>query len=242
MVAASLEQLKQLSDSQKGSLVQPEQMPEAHFSALFLPSQSAGGDLYDVIHSGAGIYDYVVADISGHHAGTALPAAALKALLRQNARMLFSPSENLKLLNQHLRPVLQENQYATLVYCRLNRASMRLTLINAGHPSAIHYSPLRGAQVIKQTGDGLGLFDKVTLGETDIPISPGDRVFLFSDGLIEEGPEGSVPRRIGQSRLLDAVDRNASRNINNTIQGIHKQLHLEDWPLSDDVVLLGFEV
>jgi sigma-B regulation protein RsbU (phosphoserine phosphatase) len=244
MVAANLEQLKHLSDSQKSILIQPEECPEAAFSVFYLPAQTAGGDFYDVIHTGAGVYDYLVADISGHHAGTALPAAALKALLRQNASMLYSPLENLNLINQHLRPVLQEEQYATLIYARLNKTRMRLTLVNAGHPSAIIIRADNQAEVISQSGDGLGLFDSISLDVKEIQVAQGDRVFLFSDGLIEQNINGSISRRIGLAKLVNLINENSSARIETTVTAIQENLFpaLPLREMDDDAVFLGFEV
>jgi sigma-B regulation protein RsbU (phosphoserine phosphatase) len=242
MVTANLDQLTHLSTSQRNILVQPDEHPEAAFSVFYLPTQTAGGDFYDVIHAGAGIYDYLVADISGHHAGTALPAAALKALLRQNASMLYSPVENLNLINQHLRPVLEEDQYATLIYCRLNKSRMSLTLVNAGHPSAIILRPGRKAEVISQSGDALGLFDSITLGIVEMQVVQGDRVFLFSDGLIEQGIDGPVFRRVGMENMLNLINENPAARIEKTVTAIEKILFPDPTSISDDAVLLGFEV
>ena len=243
VVAAQMEQLKNLSDSQKSILVQSGEFPEAHFSVFYLPAQAAGGDFYDVIQSGTGIYDYLVADISGHTTGTALPAAALKALLRQNASMLYSPLENLNLVNQHLHPVLQEDQYATLIYARLNKARNQMTLVNAGHPSAIIYrAGSCTADVIFQSGDGLGLFDSITLDIKEIPVAQGDRVFLFSDGLIEQDLSGSIPRRKGLTNLVHLINQSASGSIETTLTVIQEQLFPDMSNLSDDTLLLGFEV
>jgi sigma-B regulation protein RsbU (phosphoserine phosphatase) len=242
MVAANLEQLKHLSDSQKSILVQPEEYPEAAFSVFYLPAQTAGGDFYDVIHTGAGIYDYLVADISGHHTGTALPAAALKALLRQNASMLYSPLENLNLINQHLRPVLQEDQYATLIYARMNKTRMRLTLVNAGHPSAIIYRKGGGAEVVSQSGDGLGLFGSISLDVKEIPMALGDRIFLFSDGLIEQEINGSISRRVGLTNLANLINENSLAQIGTTVKSIQERLFPNPQKMDDDAVLLGFEV
>ena len=242
MVAASLEQLKNLRESQKGILVQPEEYPEAGFSVFYLPAQAAGGDFYDVMQTGAGVYDYLVADISGHNAGTALPSAALKALLRQNAAMLYSPLENLNLINRHIRPVLQEEQYATLIYARLNKPRMCLTIVNAGHPSAIICRAGGEADIFSQTGDGLGLFDSVELDIDEIPVARGDRVFLFSDGLIEADAGGTISRRAGFANLVNLINTNSSPQIETTVMAIQAYLFPDPQKMDDDAVLLGFEV
>jgi phosphoserine phosphatase RsbU/P len=243
MVAANLDQLKSLADTQKNILIQPEEYPEAGFSVFYLPAQAAGGDFYDVIHTGAGIYDYLVADISGHHTGSALPAAALKALVRQNASMLYSPLENLNLVNRHLRPVLQEGQYATLIYARLNKSRMHMTLVNAGHPSAIILrAGTTNAEVISQSGDGLGLFELITMDVKVISVALGDRVFLYSDGLIEQDANGAISRRVGMDNLVNLINENASSGIRTILKTIQERLIPDKTKLSDDVVLLGFEV
>jgi sigma-B regulation protein RsbU (phosphoserine phosphatase) len=242
MVAYHLEQLKYLTETQNNILVQPKDYPEASFAVFYLPSQAAGGDFYDVIHAGTGIFDYLVADISGHHMGTALPAAALKALLQQNVSLLYSPLENLNLINRHLRPVLQEDQYATLIYARLNKARMRLTLVNAGHPSAIIQRPGTPAELIPQTGDGLGLFDQVSLGVNEIKVAQGDRIYLFSDGLIEQDWQGPVSRRTGAMNLINLINESQSPPIQTTLMNIRHRLFPETQAIMDDVVLLGFEV
>ncbi len=242
MVAASLEQLKQLSQSQKNILVQPQDFPEANFSVFYLPAQAAGGDFYDVIHSGADIYDYLVADISGHSASTALPSAALKALVRQNVSMLYAPLENLNLVNQHLRPVLQEDQYATLIYARLNKSRMLLTLVNAGHPPAILQHANGKAQIVPQNGDGLGLYESVVLDVCEIPITQGSRIYLYSDGLIERDQNGPIPRRVGLENLLRLIEANAAQPLEALLQTIQNALFPGTNTLDDDAVLLGFEV
>jgi phosphoserine phosphatase RsbU/P len=237
-----LEQLSLLANSQKELLPKPEVHPEAHFEAVYQPSHFAGGDFYDVIQVGKGIYDYIVADVSGHDAGTALATSALKALIHQNAEMFYSPMENLILLNSHLRPVLQEGQYITLVYARVNRILNRVTIINAGHPPAIVHKRDFQAEVISQYGDLLGIFDTVHLEPVEILVAKGDRLFLISDGLIEQGPEGSCPRSKGTSTFLNICNATHSNDLQGAVKAMADQLLPDPENLLDDVVLLGLEI
>ena len=98
----------------------------------------AGGDFYDVLQPGEGVTDYLVADVSGHDLASALPTAALKALLHQNCSITESPEQALRTVNAVLRTVLPDGHFATLVYARVNRVRKRTTLVSAGHPPAIH--------------------------------------------------------------------------------------------------------
>jgi phosphoserine phosphatase RsbU/P len=240
MVASNLEQLKHLTASQKSILVQPEELPEAGFSVLYLPAHAAGGDFYDVIHAGAGIFDYIVADISGHDAGTALPTAALKALLRQNISMLYSPIENLNLVNRNLRPVLQEDQFFTLVYARLNRTRNRLSLVSAGHPPVILCRSSGEVEIIAQSGDGLGIFKTITLDVKELTLAKGDCIFLFSDGLIEQDLQGSIMRRTGLNNLANLIKNSPLPRVEAVVKTIQERFTSINGSLLDDIALLGF--
>lgn len=191
---------------------------------------------------GEGVYDYIVADVSGHDAGTALATSALKALLRQNAEMFYSPAENLKLLNYHLRSVLQEGQFISLIYARVNRILNRVTLINAGHPAAIWLKQGEPARVMEQEGDLLGIFEAVSLEPVEIQAVKGDRLFLLSDGLIEQGPEGAQTRFDGFAALLQQCSATRPAALDSAIHTIMDNLFITTDELLDDVVLLGLDI
>ncbi|MBT6499170.1 MAG: hypothetical protein HOK67_04645, partial [Deltaproteobacteria bacterium] len=54
-------------------------------------------DFYDVFEIGSGVYGYFVADISGHDLGASYATSALKALIRQNSSLLYSPEESIRM-------------------------------------------------------------------------------------------------------------------------------------------------
>jgi len=242
MVETYLKQMTLLAQSQQDLFPKPEAHPEANFSAVYYPAYYAGGDFYDVIQVGKGVYDYIVADVSGHDAGTALATSALKALVQQNAEMYYSPIENLKLLNNHLRPVLQEGNYITMVYARVNRNLNRVTLYNAGHPPAIYIKQGYPAKAIFQEGDLLGIFDTVSLKAYDIQVTKGDRLLLYSDGLIEQGPEGTIPRSEGLTSLIQQCITTQSENLDSAVKTMMQNLFPDHEDLMDDVVILGLDI
>ncbi|HMK65401.1 MAG TPA: response regulator, partial [Thermodesulfobacteriota bacterium] len=83
-IEAQSARLKQLQAAQKAILIQPEECPDAGFAVYYKPFHEVGGDFYDVLRGGEDIFDYFVADISGHDLGACLPTSALKALLINN--------------------------------------------------------------------------------------------------------------------------------------------------------------
>ncbi len=239
---AHIAQVRSLNQSQQMLLPTPESLPNAHFAGFYQACHQAGGDFYDVLQAGEGIFDYMVADVSGHNLGTALPTAALKALVHQNRDMLYSPIESLRLLNTNLRPVLAEGQYVSLLYARLNRLQGKVTLINAGHPPGVLFSRQGSAQQLQQSGDPLGVFEVTTPHVLDIRVNPGDRLFLYTDGLIEQDMNGSISRRQGLANLLAACEQTRGLLIQEAVSTILRLVLPNQNNLRDDVVLLAIDI
>ena len=128
--------LEQLRDAQRAILVRPEDCPEATFAVHFMPLEEAGGDFYDVLPLGTGIFAYFVADISGHGVSAAFLTSAVKALLRQYAGPMFSPEDTMRGVDSVMGQILGEEQYLTACYARLNRQTRRLTVIGAEDASS----------------------------------------------------------------------------------------------------------
>jgi sigma-B regulation protein RsbU (phosphoserine phosphatase) len=242
LATAHINQVRSISQVQQKLLPSPTSVPEARFAGFYQACNQAGGDFYDVLQAGEGIFDYLVADVSGHDLGTSLPTAALKALIRQNAYMLFSPLESLRLLNKDLRPVLGDEQYVTLLYARLNRIQGKLTLMNAGHPPVVLVPRHGGAMRLIQSGDPLCMFDVITPDVLEIRVTPGDRLYLYTDGLTEQDAAGRTPRRQGQANLLAACEQVRHLPMDEAVTTIVHLLLPDSADLLDDLLLLAFEV
>jgi len=232
--------LNDLRDAQQAILVHPDDCPDANFAVYFQPLEEAGGDFYDVIPLGGDIYAYVVVDISGHGLSAAFLTSAVKALLRQYAGPMFSPEDTMRGVDSVMGQMLGEEQYLTACYARLNRQTNRLTVISAGHPPLILVSPSGSAQTLELQGDPLGMFGGAILQRTDVRVSPGDRFFLYSDGLIESSP--GADRHSGQVRLVEACVRYHSVPLVESLDLIVRDLRPAEWPVEDDLLLLAAEV
>jgi sigma-B regulation protein RsbU (phosphoserine phosphatase) len=231
------ERIQSLSSSQATLLPDPVGMPEAGFQLCVRQTLRAGGDFCDVVPSGEGITDYVVADVSGHDLGASLWTAAFKALLGEYASPLYVPQDICRRLDRSLRRVLPDAAYVTAIYARINRGAKRLSLVNAGHPPAIHVSAATGdARLLEQEGDILGMFPDSEFGRLEMAVQPGDRLFLYSDGLVEK--DGS--RAEGTRRLLDECRESMKEPLAGVVSGIVARLC--PGMADDDIVLLGTEV
>jgi sigma-B regulation protein RsbU (phosphoserine phosphatase) len=217
---------------------QPGDFPEAHFYVSLNQVLKAGGDFYDVVPVGNQVMDYMVADASGHDLAASFWTAALKALMAEYATPVNSPRDVVCSMNSALLRILPEGVFFSIIYARLNRQNGRLSLINAGHPPAI-LVPCNGKDVVcvHQEGDVAGAFADVNFDAKELTVRPGDRFFLYSDGLIETGGT----REEGIRRLAAACTAWRGAALENMVQSAVQDV-TAGLCLQDDIVLMGVEV
>ncbi|MCB2181993.1 MAG: fused response regulator/phosphatase [Desulfobulbaceae bacterium] len=241
LVKTQTEKLKQIHDAQSAMLVKPVDLPQANFGIFYASLLEAGGDFYDVLQVSENIFIYMVADVSGHDIGTSFITASVKALLQQNSSLIYSPLDSMNMMNSVLMEILPEGKYLTAAYARLNRQTLVMSIVNAGHPPVL-YLPVDGAaQFVPIHGTPVGILEDAFFEACDLKVKKGDRFFIYSDGLLERGKSRKVwtsmthellplAEKMRETPILEAADQlNAKVNI------------LNDNP-DDDVVIMSIEV
>jgi sigma-B regulation protein RsbU (phosphoserine phosphatase) len=234
------DRIEQFRDAQRAILTRPDDCPQAAFSVYYRPLEETGGDFYEVLPIDSDMFGYFVADISGHGISAAFLTAAIKALLRQYAGPLYSPEETMRGVDSVMRQMLGEEQYLTACYARLHRPSGHLAVVSAGHPPLIVVSASGTTQVLDASGDPLGIFSSAVLQRKDLWLCRRDRIFLYSDGMIEASAGGG--RQFGVARLAESCVRHRSLPLSEAVQAIANEVRPETQAADDDLVLLATEV
>lgn len=242
LIAEQAKRLQQIQDAQQAILVLPEEVPEAKFAVHYLPWLAAGGDFYDVFALSQDACGYFVSDISGHNLGTAFATSALKALVRQNSSQLYTPLETIRAINKILLTIFTDGQHLTAVYARLNRKKMTLKIINAAHPPAILISANGEPSFITSNSDLIGVFDDAQFEVTTVEVQPGDRLFLFTDGLFERFAEQTMDRREGLRRLAELCVASRGEPCATAVSQIAEAMFGAGRKPEDDVLLLGVDI
>ena len=158
------------------------------------------GDCYDVINlrpSGLGL---VVVDISGHGAVSGILALRCKELLRAGLREGLPPNEALLWAAEQLDDLGDETFLSAFVAV-VDLGTGAVTYASAGHPPALLCSA-RNTVELEPTGPIVGPFAG-TWDNASTRIEPGDRLAVYTDGLIEvRDAEGA---EFGVQRLSDLV-------------------------------------
>ncbi|OGR34517.1 MAG: hypothetical protein A2051_08160 [Desulfovibrionales bacterium GWA2_65_9] len=233
--------LGQIQAAQRALLVRPEHLPGARFAVHFVPVLEAGGDFYEVVDFGQGRAAYFLADVSGHDLGASFITSSLKALFHQHAAPDRHPAETLKAMNRILCAITPEELYLTAVHLSVDRARGTYALSVAAHPPVL--ASLAGNQpiFIDLPGSPLGLFDEVEFASVEGRLRPGDRFFLYTDGLADGVSGGLATSRMFRSRLCEVCTRTGPLQLSEAVRHIVTELVGDGTP-GDDIVLLGVEV
>ncbi len=233
------ERVQRLAGAQSSLMPTPADFPSARFAVVLRQILQAGGDFYDVVPVGDDIYDYIVADASGHDLAASFWTAALKTLIAENAHPINQPRDIILAVNKSLRRILPEGVFFTLIYARMNRRTRTATIVSAGHPPAV-VLPADGkpAYSVEQQGDILGVFDDVVFDSCDLKLATGDRLLLYSDGLIEiEDHHEAGLDQLLQHLASVTVDQPLEELVGGTISRLSQGKKIDD-----DLLLLGIEV
>jgi serine phosphatase RsbU (regulator of sigma subunit) len=174
--------------------------PRVEIRSAYIPSEVLSGDFYDYFVQNDATYLFV-ADVSGHGLPSAILVSLLKSYIHTEADNDRSLSEFMARLNDFLFSVSLPTQFATAALFRTNGSS-ELSYSNAAHPPFLLYQHAqRKTLVMEQPSNLLGAMPNMSFEEHRIAISPGDTLFVYTDGLTD---------RINGSRDFYAIDRVAA--------------------------------
>ena len=181
---------------------------DAWLSSSPYDGDSRGGDIYFVSKCGGGrISRFVIADVSGHGASSAFVTVLLKNFSRRLRReyrptMLNAPGEILEWINREL---LEQkiDKHVAMILAVGDLESNSVSLVNAGHFPPVILVNASGAGFVEQRGKPVGLFDKVKYDARVVRLDVGDRLVMFSDGLLDAMDNESLSEK--EERLLQAA-------------------------------------
>ena len=159
-------------------------------ASLFQPMLDVGGDFFDVIERG----DFIglfLCDVSGHGVAAAMVAAMVKISLHEAARSEDDPGRVLEKMNASLLERVGGN-FCTAIYIVFDRVGNCMRYARAGHPPPLLIDNATGAwNQLQSRGALLGALASPQPETCTVPLSPGLRVLLYTDGLLEHlGADG----------------------------------------------------
>jgi PAS domain S-box-containing protein len=172
------------------------------------PSQPVGGDWYDVFALDADRVALVIADVAGHGHGAAVFMVQVRNVFRAIAAEHTAPDDVLTRANNVTSRLNEpDGPFVTCCFAVLDVAARTLHWAQAGH-----FSPLivlangTSNYLDERPGSPLALYEGQRYESSMVEVRPGDRVVMFTDGLVERRREHLD---IGLARLAGLAAANS---------------------------------
>jgi sigma-B regulation protein RsbU (phosphoserine phosphatase) len=152
-------------------------------AARYVPMTSVAGDFYDFLVASDTQAGLLIADVSGHGVPAALIASMVKLAATSQRAHAADPAQLLSGMNAALCGNTQ-SQFVTAAYVHLDSEAGELRYSAAGHPPMLLLRNGR-ASGIEENGLMLAAFDFAAYTNAAQPLRPGDRLLLYTDGIVE---------------------------------------------------------
>ncbi len=224
------------------------QTDQYEFSGYYSPTETMGGDIFDIKVLDDQYIAFYVADVAGHGIAAAMLTVFVKQSIEMTStvfrrKIINSPKQVIENLNKKLIETnFEGNPQVTIFYCVFDINSLTLTYSSAGHHSSI---------VIRNNEKNLiylgkhslpaGWFENINLYENTFKLKHKDKLLLFTDGIFEatgikdyDGAFKKFTQVIINNRELPI------KKLLSKIVGIQKKV--DNYIQQDDIAILGLEI
>ncbi len=186
--------------------------PDFEIFASMDPAREVGGDFYQYFLIDDDHLFLTVADVSGKGIPAALFMMASIITLANTAHMCDQPSEILRRANEAICATNREEMFVTVWLGILELSTGKLTAANAGHEyPAIYHAGGKFELLKDKHGFVLGGLQDVKFPSYELMLKPGDKIFLYTDGVAEATDTKNV--LFGTDRMLDALNQDPGADI-----------------------------
>ena len=230
-------------------------LPAAEVAWRYVPCHSLAGDFLNVFpldEEHAGLF---VVDVSGHGVPSSLMAVTVgrfltpkvsdqSLLVRQAADgriVIASPADVATQLNRLFQADEFSGLYFTMLYGVLHMPTGKLDYVSGGHPALLRAPAVGAVEFHGAEGFPIGFVPDVEYQQKTLMLSPGDRIYLYSDGVTEAMDKNQ--EQLGEQALAECIASSRPQPLEQTVADLLETV--EQWcqpagPL-DDVSILGIE-
>jgi serine phosphatase RsbU (regulator of sigma subunit) len=191
----------------------PRQLPEVadyDLAAITQPLRFVGGDYYDVVRVGPQETLLCIADVAGKGLSAALLMSSLQATLKPLIAQRLAPRELCHRLNRILCDLTPEGKFISFFVGLLSSGDHQLTYCNAGHNPPLLVRAEGPSTELAAAGAVLGQFPDWRYEQSTVKVSSGDRLLVFTDGLVEACNANEEP--FGEHNMVRITQENSSAN------------------------------
>lgn len=254
-----LRDLRTAAQIQRAQLPPPRlQIPGLRVAWFFEPCDALAGDMLNIVRLDDDHTAMYVLDVTGHGTGSALLSTSVSRLLQPGAgaaslvyetnsvdprrdRRIMEPAKVIEQLNKTYTWDSESNQFFTILYAVVNSKKREFRFACAGHPSPIVLTMDGVHQTFKPHGLPVGIADE-SYREASTTLNTGDRVFLYSDGVMEAmNMDNAI---FGEDRLIELLRQTRELPLEDSVFAVKDALARwrSNAPVQDDTTLLAFQM
>ena len=212
---------------------------EFELYATMTPAKEVGGDFYDFFMLDETHLAVVIADVSGKGVPAALFMVIAKTLIKNQTQTGMEVNEVFASVNRLLSDGNDMGLFVTAWLGILELTSGKLTYVNAGHEAPLF--KLKGGEFVylkSKPGFVLALTDFAGYQKNELYMQPGDRLFLYTDGVTEA--TDTDKQLYGRERLLEFMNKHNSDGTEEVLRKLKMELDqfVGEAPQFDDITML----
>lgn len=209
-------------------------------ACTMIPAREVGGDFFDHFLTDDGRLALVVADASGKGIPAALFSAMASPLVRSAATAGGDAAAVAARVNDLLARDNDACMFVTLFLGLADLRTGRIDYVNAGHNAPYVVRADGSLEALGPTGPALGMWPGAAYRAGAAELSPGDRLFAFTDGVTEAADARGV--LFGEDRLERLLSGEASRTPAELRDAVVRAVaaHAGEADPADDVTVLAY--
>ena len=210
--------------------------------AQMIAAKEVGGDFYDFYKLDDTTVAFLVADVSGKGIPAAMFMMTAKTIIKDLAESGMAVNDIFTKANEKLCENNESGMFVTAWMGILDLATGKLQYANAGHNPPLIKKANGDFEYLKsRAGFVLAGMEGVRYRVGELILRPGDRVFLYTDGVSEA--TNSENQLYGEERLLNFMNRNSTVDATALLPGLKANIDafVGDAPQFDDITMLMFD-
>ena len=211
--------------------------------AHMITAKEVGGDFYDFYMLGDSTLAFMIADVSGKGIPAAMFMMQAKTIIKDLAESGLELPEVFATANKKLCENNDAGMFVTAWMGILDLKTGLLKFVNAGHnPPLVRQADGEFVYLKARSGMVLAGMDGVKYKTNELCLSPGDTIFLYTDGVTEATNDKN--ELYGEERLLSLANKNITKTPQQLIAAVKDDVDVfvGDAPQFDDITMLAVSV
>lgn len=209
--------------------------------ASMMPAKEVGGDFYDFYMTGSNSLHFLVADVSGKGIPAAMFMMRAKTELKTLTEADIPLNDVFTTGNRALCEGNDAGMFVTAWQGSIDLESGHMQYVCAGHnPPLVRHADGKFEYLRTRAGFILAGMETVSYKIQELQLSPGDIVYLYTDGVTEATNANN--ELFGDERLLEAVNSAQFDNMQQLCDIVKAEVDafVGEAPQFDDITMVAF--